>query len=112
MRATATTAKVSGAAFAVTSMLVMMFISGGGMNDLVVSALSTNNVETVVSRRQSLHALVGGVVTATGLAPVLMNGMSIQPIQPANAVVSDETPRVVTRMGGLLVRLLLLYLVP
>lgn len=48
------------------------------------------------SRRQSLQAVIGGVATA--VAP------SIIPVLPANAVVDEETPRVVTRMGGLLVR--------
>ncbi|KAG7350486.1 photosystem II oxygen evolving complex protein PsbP [Nitzschia inconspicua] len=47
-----------------------------------------------VSRRQSLQAFVGGVATA--VVP------SIIPVFPANAVVEEETPRVVTRMGGLL----------
>jgi hypothetical protein len=48
------------------------------------------------SRRESLQALVGGVATA--VMP------SVIPVLPANAVVDEETPRVVTRMGGLLVR--------
>jgi hypothetical protein len=51
-----------------------------------------------LSRRQSLHAVVGGIATAA--LP------SVVPLLPANAVVSEETPRVVTRMGGLLVGIL------
>mmetsp|Transcript_12532 Transcript_12532/g.23415 ORF Transcript_12532/g.23415 Transcript_12532/m.23415 type:complete len:222 (+) Transcript_12532:186-851(+) len=47
-----------------------------------------------LSRRQSLQAFFGGVATA--VAP------SVIPVLPANAVVDEETPRVVTRMGGLL----------
>lgn len=47
-----------------------------------------------VSRRDSFQALVGGVATAV-LPGVL-------PLLPANAVVDEETPRIVTRMGGLL----------
>jgi hypothetical protein len=47
------------------------------------------------SRRQSLKAVVGGVATA--VAPKII------PLLPVNAVVDEETPRVVTRMGGLLV---------
>mmetsp|Transcript_22526 Transcript_22526/g.62729 ORF Transcript_22526/g.62729 Transcript_22526/m.62729 type:complete len:220 (-) Transcript_22526:164-823(-) len=47
-----------------------------------------------VSRRQTFRTLVGGVATA--VVP------SVLPLLPANAVVDEETPRVVTRMGGLL----------
>lgn len=47
------------------------------------------------SRRQAIQAIVGGVATA--VAP------SVISVLPANAVVDEETPRVVTRMGGLLV---------
>lgn len=47
-----------------------------------------------VSRRQTFQALVGGVATA--VVP------SVLPLLPANAVVDEETPRIVTRMGGLL----------
>lgn len=50
-----------------------------------------------VDRRQAItHAAAGGF--ATVVAPALLN------ILPAVAVVDEETPRVVTRMGGLLVR--------
>jgi hypothetical protein len=50
-----------------------------------------------VDRRQAIvQAAAGGFATA--VAPGLVN------ILPANAVVDEETPRVVTRMGGLLVR--------
>jgi hypothetical protein len=48
-----------------------------------------------LSRRQSLQAVVGGIATAA--LP------SVVPLLPASAVVDEETPRVVTRMGGLLV---------
>mmetsp|Transcript_1162 Transcript_1162/g.2667 ORF Transcript_1162/g.2667 Transcript_1162/m.2667 type:complete len:217 (-) Transcript_1162:2870-3520(-) len=58
----------------------------------VLSGVSAFSPE--VSRRQSLQALVGGV--AASVAPVLF------PLLPANAVVDEETPRIVTRMGGLL----------
>jgi photosystem II oxygen-evolving enhancer protein 2 len=47
-----------------------------------------------MSRRQSMQAAIGGVATA--VVP------SILPLLPANAVIDEETPRVVTRMGGLL----------
>lgn len=47
-----------------------------------------------VSRRESFQALVGGVATA--VLPCVF------PLLPANAVVDEETPRIVTRMGGLL----------
>ncbi|CAJ1931103.1 unnamed protein product [Cylindrotheca closterium] len=46
------------------------------------------------SRRQAIQAVVGGM--ASVIAP------SVISVLPANAVVSEETPRVVTRMGGLL----------
>lgn len=48
------------------------------------------------SRRESLQALVGGVATAAAIPALLF---------PANAAVTEETPRTVTRMGGLLVRI-------
>jgi hypothetical protein len=51
-----------------------------------------------VSRRQAIQAAFGGVVTA--VVPSLLS------ILPANAVVDEETPRIVTRMGGLLVGLM------
>lgn len=47
-----------------------------------------------LSRRQSFEAVVGGMATA--VVPSLVS------LLPANAVVDEETPRVVTRMGGLL----------
>ena len=55
-----------------------------------VSAFSSKEL----NRRESLQALVGGVATA--VIPAVVP-------QIANALPSDETPRVVTRMGGLLV---------
>ena len=55
-----------------------------------VAAFSSNEL----NRRESLQALVGGVATA--VIPAVVP-------QIANALPSDETPRVVTRMGGLLV---------
>jgi photosystem II oxygen-evolving enhancer protein 2 len=48
-----------------------------------------------MSRRQAIQA---GVAAMTVAAPSLMTGN----VFPANAVVDEETPRVVTRMGGLL----------
>ena len=57
-----------------------------------VSAFSSE-----LNRRQSLQALVGGVASAAVVAPTV-----VVP-EIANALPSDETPRVVTRMGGLLV---------
>lgn len=47
---------------------------------------------TEISRRESIQALVGGIATTASVLPLL----------PANAVVDEETPRIVTRMGGLL----------
>ena len=47
-----------------------------------------------LSRRQSFEAVVGGMATA--VVP------SLVALFPANAVVDEETPRIVTRMGGLL----------
>merc|ERR1719276_396553 len=46
------------------------------------------------SRRQACQAIAGGM--ATVIAP------SVISVLPANAVVDEETPRIVTRMGGLL----------
>eukprot|EP00536_Pseudo-nitzschia_multiseries_P010083 jgi/Psemu1/319785/estExt_fgenesh1_pm.C_2960005 len=43
-------------------------------------------------RVRSIQALVGGIATTASVLPLL----------PANAVVDEETPRIVTRMGGLL----------
>lgn len=57
------------------------------------SAASGFSVET--SRRQAIQAAIGGVATA--VAPSLIS------VLPANAVVSEETPRTITRMGGFLV---------
>lgn len=51
------------------------------------------SVET--SRRQAIQAAMGGIATA--VAPSLIS------VLPANAVIDEETPRIVTRMGGLLV---------
>lgn len=60
---------------------------------LLISRVSAfSGVE--MSRRQNMQALVGGVVTA--VVPVVV------PVLPARAVIDEETPRVVTRMGGLL----------
>jgi hypothetical protein len=49
-----------------------------------------------VSRRQAMQAAIGGVMTVA--APSLVS------VFPANAVPDEETPRIVTRQGGLLVR--------
>ncbi len=65
-----------------TLAFVCTFLSG-------VSAFSPE-----LSRRQSFEAVVGGVATA--VVPSLVS------LLPANAVIDEETPRVVTRMGGLL----------
>ncbi len=48
-----------------------------------------------LSRRDAIQAAIVG--TATVVAPGLLS------VLPANAAVEEETPRVVTRMGGLLV---------
>jgi presenilin-like A22 family membrane protease len=56
---------------------------------------STSAFSIDMSRRQAIQAAIGGVAT-----------VALPSILPANAVVSEETPRVVTRMGGLLVRLI------
>ena len=48
-----------------------------------------------LSRREAIQAAIAGAAT------VIIPGVSVF---PANAVVDEETPRVVTRMGGLLVR--------
>jgi len=63
---------------------------------LLVAQLSNeaSALSVEFSRRESLQALVGGVASA--VAP------SVLSILPANAVVDEETPRAVTRMGGLL----------
>jgi hypothetical protein len=59
----------------------------------IFSGASGFSMET--SRRQAIQAAMGGIATA--VAPSLIS------ILPANAVVDEETPRSVTRMGGLLV---------
>jgi hypothetical protein len=59
-----------------------------------ISAASGFSMET--SRRQAIQAAIGGIATA--IAPSLVS------VLPANAVVDEETPRVITRQGGLLVR--------
>lgn len=58
-------------------------------------ALSASASAFSVDRRQAIQAVVGGM--ATVVAP------SVISVLPANAVVDEETPRIVTRMGGLLV---------
>ena len=50
-----------------------------------------------LSRREAFQAAIGGM--ATVVAPTLIAGS-----MPAYAVVDEETPRITTRMGGLLVR--------
>lgn len=62
---------------------------------LVALSASASAFSVEQSRRQAIQAVVGGMATA--IAP------SVISVLPANAVVSEETPRVVTRMGGLLV---------
>ena len=59
----------------------------------VLSGAAGFSVET--SRREAIQAAMGGIATA--VAPSLIA------VLPANAVVDEETPRVITRMGGLLV---------
>jgi hypothetical protein len=61
-----------------------------------LTATTTNGFSVGdVSRREMLQkAVIGGVAVA---APAAFQ------VLPANAVVDEETPRVVTRMGGLLV---------
>ena len=56
-------------------------------------AASASGFSMEVSRRNAIQAVVGGAATAV-----------LPTILPANAVVDEETPRVITRMGGLLVR--------
>lgn len=48
-----------------------------------------------LSRREAIQAAIAG---AAAVGPALIS------VFPANAMPSEETPRVVTRMGGLLVR--------
>lgn len=55
-----------------------------------------------VSRRQAIQAAFTGAATLA--APGL--------VFPANAAVSEETPRVVTRMGGLLVSFSEFHFIP
>ena len=63
---------------------------------LLLSILASSSAFSVeLSRRQAIQAAVGGVVTA--VAPIVL---------PANAMPTEETPRIVTRMGGLLVRIM------
>lgn len=62
---------------------------------LVAHSVSASAFSVEKSRRQAIQAIGGGVATA--IAP------GVIAVLPANAVVSEETPRVVTRMGGLLV---------
>jgi hypothetical protein len=60
----------------------------------LTSGISGFSVE--VSRRHAIQAAIGGVMTVA--APSLVS------VFPANAVPDEETPRIVTRQGGLLVR--------
>lgn len=64
---------------------------------IIAGAFSINEL----SRRESLAALIGGGAATTAVVMVGPNNNALS-ILPANAMVDDETPRVVTRMGGLL----------
>jgi hypothetical protein len=64
----------------------------------ISSTSSVSGFSVDISRRQALQAAAAGLATA--VAP------SLASILPAYAVVDEETPRVTTRMGGLLVRAL------
>ena len=57
---------------------------------------TVNGFSVDLSRRQAIQAAVAGVATAV-----------VPAVLPSNAVVDEETPRIVTRMGGLLVSCLL-----
>jgi hypothetical protein len=62
-----------------------------------MSAFSVHDKSAVVSRRDSFSqaaSLFGGV----GVASILVAGTPL----PSLAVVTDETPKITTRMGGLL----------
>lgn len=62
-----------------------------------VSAFSVHDKSAVVSRRDSFSqtaSLIGGV----GVASILVAGTP----RPSLAVVTEETPKITTRMGGLL----------
>ena len=58
----------------------------------VLSGASAFSVD--LSRREIFQAAMAGAVVAP---------MALIPVDPARAAVEEETPRVVTRMGGLLV---------
>ena len=68
----------------VCSIFAALLLGGGG-----VSAFSVD-----VSRREAIQAAFAG---AAAIAPSLVS------VLPANAMPDEETPRVITRMGGLLV---------
>jgi cytochrome c biogenesis protein CcdA len=66
-------------------------------------AVAVSGFSLEVSRREAFKAALTGVAgIATVAAPSLLSTM------PAFAVVSEETPRIVTRMGGLLVSRIIL----
>ena len=63
---------------------------------LALSAPNASAFSVDLSRRRAIQAAAAGVASA--VVPGIVS------TKPANAEVSEETPRVVTRMGGLLVR--------
>jgi hypothetical protein len=71
--------------------------AGAGMNKNAAN-MNSNTVDTGISRRESfanIASVVGGIA---GIGIVSLPNA-------ANAMPTDETPRIITKMGGLLVSL-------
>ena len=60
-----------------------------------VKAFSPNQATTAAQARREFLKITAGVATSAVIFPTM--------VPPAIAMPSEETPRVVTRMGGLLV---------
>ena len=92
-----------------TSRSVACLVAAWSLLIVSSSAFSTSppNNGPEVSRRQTLQNFIkGGAAVATASAFGVGAGFP----QAANAVVTEETPRVVTRMGGLLVSIVVFCL--
>ena len=87
------------------SILLVAFVVGpmgalgfAGLGSQRVSSSSSSSALSMMDRRESLESLASGALAAAGLFSV------VAAADPAYAEITDETPRVTTRMGGLLER--------